>query len=201
MASADAWESICALGLLSTEEITKHLKLPEAERGAILSQHRQVSSRHGTFTIRDQRPIDAKLARVLDDGTTPREWFELLNSKVFLWTRKSKVGDKDRLFRFLRTYSDQQLVLEFDSFRFLHAYASQISLCHINSGATRSIDHKRGRYSFVPFAEYEWSTSNEVAEVTVPKKVSCVRAFLNRASLFRGRNEIAVLFERDMRGR
>jgi hypothetical protein len=49
------------------------------------------------------------------------------------------------------------------------------------TGSTRWIDVKRGRYSFVPADQYEWSTKNEVAEVTVPERVSDVLGFVNRA--------------------
>ncbi len=198
MADAGAWSSICEHGILSTEAIADHLRLGTHDRVALLSVHRKLPVRFSGITVRDQRPINVMLAGVLDDGTTQTQWLELLNSKVFLWTRRDYITKNDRLNRFLSTYSEHpQLVLEFNSRRFLNRYASTATLCHINSGATRSVNHRRGRYSFVPFADYEWSPQNEVAEVSVHNKIEGILDLLDSASVVHAGKEESIVFRRD----
>jgi hypothetical protein len=71
MAQPDSWASICRHGLLSTRVIADRLGLVPEERFALLSERRKTSKSYPGFTVRDQRPMDAKLAGCLDDGTTP----------------------------------------------------------------------------------------------------------------------------------
>ncbi len=198
MADSESWSSICTHGLLSTKAIAdEHLKLSGHERFKLLSEHRKDRMIYPGFKIRDQRPMNTSmLTKVLQDGTSPREWFELLNGKVFLWARKKKITKDDRLLLFLNIYrKDAQIVLEIDSARFLHRHAHHVSLCHINSGATRSVDHKRSPKSFVSFEEYSLVEHGEVAEVTVETSLPDVQSMLTRASRVGQDGVEEVLFE------
>jgi hypothetical protein len=198
MAHADAWASICQLGLMSTQKIVEHLKLSPTDCERILAIHRAKPETFGQFVIRDQKPMSvAMLEKCLYSDTTPTHWLTLLNSKVFFWPRARRVSHGDRLLRFLETYRGQpQLVLELNSVRFMNTYADRTSVCHINSGATRSICHKRGHRSFVPLAQYEWSRSNQIAEVTVPHQVANVQQFADHASIIHPDGRETHIFQR-----
>ena len=197
-ASPDAWPSIQKHGLLSTKTIASCVGLSEAECEKLCVTHRKFSIPLNGFTIRDQKPMNmAMLERCLCDDTTPPEWLALLNSKVFFWPRKRQVTKSDRLNRFIAKYTDEPLlVMEFSSFRLLSELAKDVSLCHLNTGATRSVAHKRGKSSFIAFHEYLWSPTNEVAEVTVPDRVTDVHRFLDRVSLMDSERDTVVLLER-----
>jgi hypothetical protein len=95
-------------------------------------------------------------------GMTPREWYELLNRRVFFWV------EWKRLLKLLgaRAYMDRpHLVLEVDTARLLKRHADRVTLSPINSGATfamnpaprgsdtfrRIVDHPE-RKSFVELA-------------------------------------------------
>jgi hypothetical protein len=197
MANADAFASIREHGLLSTQAITELADIDEEDRRAILYSVRKTPTPAGKFLIRDQRPMNGKLKYVLDSDISTEQWLGLLNSKVFFWPRKKQPGLDDRLARFLKVYRQQpQLVLEFDSHRFMKQFAKDVSLSHINSGAIRDVRAKRGWKTFIPLAEYQWSYSNEVAEVIVPLRADNIIHCLERASILKPNGIETVLLSR-----
>lgn len=123
-----------------------------AERERLECRHRpdRVALPNGVV-IRDQRPMPpAALARCLRDGTTPAEWYALLNSKVFLWP------DAGRLARQAATYDGlvPLVVLVVDAERLLARHAARTALTPINTGNARRRAAPRGRATFVPYATW-----------------------------------------------
>lgn len=86
MAQAGSWPSIMRRGLLSTSALLDLFEVNGIAREAIESQHRPSSveithATHGRAIIRDQKPMSEKALLKCLVGTTPRQWYELLNRR------------------------------------------------------------------------------------------------------------------------
>ena len=147
MAEADAWPSLQQHGLLSTNEIVRRAELSGSKAVALRSAHRPDKVRVsvpgiGAIILRDQKPMAAqRLEKVLEDGLTSRDWYELINSRVFLWVRQ------ERLLGLLNAREYRHLehdVLTIDTGSLLKAHASRVWLCSINSGNTFPFPRPRG---------------------------------------------------------
>ena len=152
-----SWPGIKERGLLSTEALLNLYGINGELRDSILSTHRPncVAIEHqdyGRAIIRDQQPlIEARLRSVLQDGLSPRDWYILLNSKVFFWVSKERV---ERL-RTARAYKSlRQTLIIVDTAKLLERHAERVTLCPINSGATRPMAWPRGKSSFLSIEHY-----------------------------------------------
>ena len=77
--------------------------------------------------------------------------YELINDKVFFWV------EEERLHRLLGARDYRTLehdVLTLNSAEFIPAYAEKIWLCHMNSGNTWPIPHRRDTEIFHRIADY-----------------------------------------------
>jgi hypothetical protein len=174
MAECDTWPSIRRHGLLSSSEVLRRGRLPAVSRAAHRSEKVAVEVPYiGVVVLRDQKPMNEKrLTMALTDGTTPQEWYELINDRVFFWTRE------ERLLGLLRAKHYRDLkhdVLTVDTASLLAVHAAAVSLCHMNSGNTFPIPHHRGRDAFCRIADYPVRRTGlplrEVVEVTVDDQV------------------------------
>ena len=182
MAEASAWPSIQEHGLLSTSALLDLYRVPEPVRREIESTRRPdfVSVAHpnlGISWIRDQRPLsDEGLLNCLTD-MSPREWYTLLNGKVFFWLNEV------RLIKLLGTYRHRDnVVLVLDTGKVMARYAGQTMLSPINSGFTRRFPQPRGSATFRTIADYpfaQWvkkrGVKDAIAECTVTDKVEGIR--------------------------
>src|SRR5215208_2327651 len=97
MAEDGSWDAIRRHGLLSTRALLDLFEIRGAERDALYSRHRPSGTTvhhpvHGTAVIRDQKPMsDSKVATALGGSMTPREWYELLNDRVFFWLSEDRL--------------------------------------------------------------------------------------------------------------
>ena len=174
MAEAGAWENIQQHGLLSTAALLDLFDVSEPKRSAIRSCYRRTRnvvrhSDHGCAVIRDQTPMHPnKLSQALTD-MNPREWYRLLNGKVFFWSTE------DRLKSFLKARSHRNRphdVLTVCTRSLIEEYATKITLSPINSGTVRVPTHTRGSYTFQTIADYTCRTKRECfAELTVEECV------------------------------
>lgn len=203
MAELGSLSSIREHGLLSTSSLLNLYQTSEPPRDAIESQRRDASvtlQRDGLqpAVVRDQLPMDDKgLTRCLSDGLTPRDWYRLLNSRVFFWLTK------DRLIRLLSagTYRGQEHdVLEIDTASLVGAYKDKIWLCPINSGCTKPFPHPRGQTTFLRIKDYPYSewrkkrrAGERAVELCVDEGVRDIDRFINRAVRMKGAEEIKVL--------
>lgn len=157
MAEDASWDSVVKHGLLSTTELLDVYEFEGEERRKLESERRPESvqiSREGlpSAVVRDQKPMTrSALEKCLTDGTTPEEWFETLNARVFFWL------SKDRLQGLLgaRAYRDRpQTVITLDTASLVDAHRDIITLSPINSGATIYNPVPRGRSTFMSIADF-----------------------------------------------
>ncbi len=205
MAEAGSWPSIRRHGLLSTSALLDLWEVRGAEREAIEAARRprSVVLEHpasGRAVVRDQKPMDdAGLRRCLQDGLAPRDWYHLLNDRVFFWLTRG------RLHRLLGARPYRELehdVLELDAAALVAACRTKITLSPINSGATRPFAAPRGRGTFLPVSDYpyaDWRTrraaGERVVELGVIGGVPDVERFVRRVATMRGEQVVRVLFE------
>jgi hypothetical protein len=138
MAESGSWESIRERGLLSTSALLDLFEVEGGERITIESTRRPEIVRlehpeHGVALVRDNKPMQEKALEKCLYGMTPREWYELLNRRVYFWV------ERKRLLKLLgaRAYRDRpHLVLEVDTAKLLERHADRVTLSPINSGAT-----------------------------------------------------------------
>jgi hypothetical protein len=158
LAEADNLDSILRHGLMSTERLLGLAGVTEPERALILRGHRKDGVRlpNGVL-IRDQRPMPpAVLAKALDDGLAPSDWYALLNSFVFLWP------DRKRMLRQREACGDRaQVLLTFDAPGLLERLGAEVFLSPFNSGNAMRKAARRGRDTLVPYAAWRrggWPT-------------------------------------------
>jgi hypothetical protein len=160
LADAANWSSIQQHGLLSTSALLDLSGSRGQAREQIEQQQRtQLTMLENGTIIRDQMPMPATTLQRCLHGMTPREWYALLNARVFFWL------ESGRLNRMLKANGKRaQIVMTLDTKRLLAAYAEQASLTPINTGNTRRKPAIRGRQTFVPYKtwlESRWASEAE----------------------------------------
>lgn len=150
LAEADNLASILEHGLMSTERLVRLAGISEPAATVLLRLSMGM-------VIRDQRPMPpAALARALQEGLQPADWYALLNSFVFLWP------DRERLDRQRRACGSRpQILLTFDSGPLLDRFQAEAFVSPINSGNARRKPARRGRNTFLPYAAWpreDWPT-------------------------------------------
>lgn len=183
-----SWPGIQKHGLLSTEALVDLFCIDGTLRNELLRGRRPdcVSIQHpdhGRAIIRDQKPlIESRLRTALRDGLTPQDWYAILNRKTFFWVSEER-------FERLRTASAyealRQTLIVVDSAKLLSRHAERVTLCPINSGATRPFAWPRGKDSFLSIEEYPFEEfrkkrgrKNAVAEFSVDYSVPDICDFV-----------------------
>lgn len=200
MAERGAWDSIRAHGLMSTTAVLDHLKIEGGNRARFESKHRDqkmdVRAGHASnIVLRDQKPMpERRLLQALTDGTTPQQWYELINDKVFFWV------EEERLHRLLGARDYRNLehdVLTLDSAAFIPAYAESIWLCHMNSGNTWPIPHRRGTDIFCRIPDYPMKRLGKpvknVVELVVDYAVPNIADFVVEVRRMQGIEVLSVI--------
>lgn len=143
------------------EKVRRRRPGPSAER--IVVDGRPVE-------IRDQHTISEKaLRKCLEDGMQIPDYYELLNSRVFLWPTVARLRR-----HYTRYASERPVLLRFETSDLL-ALNSHIELSRLNSGATRpnsylgGIAPPRGRNTFQPVETCNLKIA-EIAEATFPER-------------------------------
>jgi hypothetical protein len=150
--------SIMEHGLLSTERLLGVAGVAPDGRDTFLRRHREETVLlGGGITIRDQKPMPpSALAKALDDGMEPADWYALLNGFVFMWS------DRERLVRQKNACGGRpQVVLTFDAQQLFEAFGRFAFVSPINSGNARRMPARRGRDTLVPYTtwiEKGWPT-------------------------------------------
>jgi hypothetical protein len=149
MAEAGTWRSIQRHGLLSASAVLDLFHLEGDQRKPYEVEHRRqmlsvIPGRPDQIVLRDQKPMPPERLRLaLMDGTTPEQWYQLINGKVFFW------AEHHRLLRLLNAYGhDAHDVLILDTRSLVAAHLQNVWLCHMNSGNTLPIPHRRGIHIF-----------------------------------------------------
>jgi hypothetical protein len=181
MAHDGAWPAIRDHGLMSAAALVDSYGLDQEQRDALLRCRRPDSVELGRdglpgAVLRDQKPMnDAALARCLQDGLTPGDWYELLNSRSFFWLSRQRIWGllKARAYR-----GKPQTVLTVDTRGLVAAHRKRIWLSPINSGSTLFKPQPRGLTTFKRVANFPFreraSTrrpENNVVELVVEHSV------------------------------
>ena len=146
IADARNWDSIRKHGLLCTDTIVRRSMQGAADNAAPRAYRpKGVLLADGVF-IRDQRPMaPASLARCLDAGVSPDQWYDLVNACVFFWANAA------RMERHLMAQRGQGLVvLTFDTRKLMAAYSKVAFLTPFNIGNSRRRAAARGWRTLVP---------------------------------------------------
>ena len=200
MAERGAWDSIRMRGLMSATAVLDHLAIEGGDRARFESEHRNqkmdVRAGHpSNIVLRDQKPMpEGRLIQALTDGTTPRQWYELINHKVFFW------AEEQRLHRLLGARDYRRLehdVLTLDSATFIPAYAETIWLCHMNSGNTWPMPHRRDTEIFRRIPDYPVRRSGKpiktVVELVVDYSVPNIAEYVVEVRRMRGSEVLEVI--------
>lgn len=200
MAERGAWDSIRTHGLMSATAVLDHLAIEGGDRARFESEHRNqkmdVRAGHpSNIVLRDQKPMpEGRLIQALTDGTTPRQWYELINHKVFFW------AEEQRLHRLLGARDYRRLehdVLTLDSATFIPAYAEAIWLCHMNSGNTWPMPHRRDTEIFRRIPDYPVRPSGKpikpVVELVVDYSVPNIAEYVVEVRRMRGSEVLEVI--------
>lgn len=156
MAHVDAWEGVRRHGLLSTSALLDLFEINGAEREQIESHRRPQNvlvrhAVHGTAVIRDNIPMDDRgLTRALI-GLTPREWYQILNKRVFFWLTPERLTT---LLSAGAYRGRDHCVLTIDTRGLVARHEKEISLSSMNSGCTKPYPHPRGKDLFQRIADY-----------------------------------------------
>jgi hypothetical protein len=179
-------------GLFSTNLLLERSGLSAEECRQRQRQQRKERTRlPDGVVIRDQIPMPPRaLSQCLVDGTTPEEWYALLNSMIFFWV------DPKRLARQANACSPwPQLMFEIDAEKLIDRHAQRAFVTPFNVGSATRRPAPRGKASFVPVAawnenrwEYESTglkrplrpSSHRPAELTVRDAVADAMDFVLR---------------------
>jgi hypothetical protein len=206
MAERGSWPSIRKHGLLSTTALLDLTGTTGEERVRIESMRRADSvaiehSQHGRVVIRDNKPMDDRgLIRCLQDGLTPRDWYELLNARVFFWLNRQRLNG----LLSAGSYADEEHdVLQLDSRRLVETYRHQITLSPINSGCTKPMPHPRGLSTFQSIDNYPYAhwrprrrRGERVVELAVSPGVTDIERYVLRVIRMKAGEELKLLYER-----
>ncbi len=181
MAHDGAWPAIRAQGLMSAAALLEAYGIDSSKREILLRSRRPESVPLACdglpgAVLRDQKPMsNGALKGCLQDGLTPIEWYELLNSRSFFWL------SRDRIWRLLRARayrSQPQTVLTVDTRALVAAHRERIWLSPINSGSTLFKPQPRGVATFMRVADFPFSEraisrppENNVVELVVEHSV------------------------------
>lgn len=182
MAHPSALASIERHGLLSTQALARLLDLPPDEQSRLCTSHRPETRAlshplHGTIHIRDQKPInEICLARCLEEGLTPADWYRTLNERSFLWADRSRLDG----LRNAQTYRHaSHLILTLDAASFVANYYNTITVSTFNTGYARRKARQRGPASFIPLRDFpSGPQKKKIVEVTVPGGIPDLRNYL-----------------------
>jgi hypothetical protein len=210
MAHDGAWRAIRDHGLMSAAALVEEYDVDRAGRDRLLRSRRPDSvplSRDGLpgAVLRDQKPMsDAALDGCLQDGMTPAQWYELLNSHSFFWLSRNRIW---RLLQARAYRSKPQTVLTIDTRGLIAAHRERIWLSPINSGSTLFKPQQRGASTFVRVAHFPFlqraltrSPANNVVELVVEHSVPDVADYVLAAHRVRDDKIVGKIWRSDRAG-
>jgi hypothetical protein len=158
MAEAGSWPKMQRYGLLSTTALLDLFDYSGEERQSIESERRTETveithPEYGTAIIRDNLPLREHFLAECLDGMTAREWYELLNRKVFFWVSKARL---ERLLG-ARAYRNRAHdIVTVDTRQLVERDLDRITLAPINTGSTLYPSApRRGHNTFQRIQDYD----------------------------------------------
>jgi hypothetical protein len=141
---------------------------------------------------------DRGLERALRDGLRPRDWYRVLNAKVFFWIQRHRleIMMKARAYR-----EERKTVLYIRTADLLQRHADRVVLAAMNTGCTKPWPHSRGLNTFLPLAEYPYCEyrrrkgTEAVVELAVEGAVLDVRDLVQRVEVVSPDGSVEVLVD------
>lgn len=200
MAEANSFSNILRIGLLSTVATLDRLDIRGDDRFLLESSQRSEkvylgSQAQGNIVLRDQKPMPAaRLVTALEDGISARQWYEIINSKVFFWTQSERLH-KLLNARAYRAYEHD--VFTIDTASLINAHANSVWLCHMNSGNTFPMPSRRGHQTFKRINDYPVNSAGnpikKVAELVVDYSVPDIADHVLEIHRMKGSEVLGVL--------
>ncbi len=138
---------------------------------------------HGTFYLRDQKPLHLKALANCLDGITPSEWLQLLNARVFLWATRARA---DKLLQAREYRNRPQLLLELDARPLLTRYLAKTAVTRINTGSVIRKAARRSPLSFIPLSDFPISLKTEIVEVAILNSIPNLRDYILSVTIING---------------
>jgi hypothetical protein len=193
MADARNWPSIQHHGLLSTTQLLQKLEIADSQAVEDQRAHGPVrleNATHGTVFIRDQHQIrESQLERCLID-MTPLQWRASLNSRVFFWPTLKRLK---AMFAYYQV--EPQLIITIPARLLIEAYQGVIELSRINSGFVMRKPALRGSHTFQKLDDFQHSSKQKVAELTIPGAVPDLLKFAQDATIRQAGRRNRVVFK------
>lgn len=193
MADPRNFASILRRGLLSTSALLDLCRVNGEQRVSIESSHRPRTiaiehPSHGMAYVRDQRPMDdSGLRRSLPRTTTPRQFYEFLNGRVFFWLTHKRLSTMNAAAAY---DAMDQIVFTLDTAGVVRDQHDAILLSAMNSGATKPMPHPRSIEMFRTILDFDWnmrrSRRNRIVELTVTRSMPNFMQHLIRVEVWRG---------------
>jgi hypothetical protein len=193
MAMKDSWPMIREHGLLCTEALLKLFEIDSNLASTLLNERRPKSvpishSILGQAVVRDQIPMhESDLLRCLRDGLTPKDWYKLLNERVFFWLTEERL---ERLLCAGAYRNLKHLVLKVPTRVIIERYYDNIELAPMNTGCTKPMPHPRGADTFLPIEKYPYAAwkkkrkrGERVVELTVIGGVPDISNYVDEVSV------------------
>ena len=198
MAESGSWQNIQKYGLLSTTALLNLFEVPDPPRSKIESEQRTDSvpvqhPEYGIGVIRDQKPMPLGPLKKCLVGMTPKEWFELLNSKTFFWPTQERLG---KLLNGVQYKKKSHDVLTVDTRKLIERHRDKITLSPINSGFAIFGKPKRGKFTFKGIDEYPAvHRKGDVAEVAVAYQVPDIEDLTLSVDRWRGDDWLETIWK------
>ncbi|WP_372441769.1 DUF7002 family protein [Lentzea nigeriaca] len=181
MAEDGTWPTIQRHGLLSTAALLDLFEADAPTRATVLDQVRRSTitlehPEHGSAVVRDQRPLKF-LDRCLTPRTTPQQFLDALNGRVFFWLTYERL---QRLLNASLYRKHPQTVLHIDTASLLAEHRDEVQLAPYNTGSMHvPTAPPRGADVFVDLLDYPYDrwertrgrNADAVVELTVPHSV------------------------------
>lgn len=204
MAEDGAWPAIRTRGLLSTRALVDLYDPPAEERAAILNTVRRTNvvltdPALGPAVIRDQAPLKF-LDRCLIPGTSPQQYLDALNGRVFFWLTSERLL---RLLNAPRHRKRPQTVLQVDTAALLSRYGHEAELAPFNTGSMQvPSSPARGADVFVDIDTYPYDLwrsrrgrrHDAVVELTVRHSIPDIAEMTIRVERWSSGHPINLLF-------
>lgn len=143
-------------GLLSPRAQGELLGFDDLRMHRLMTTRRKTSERLAQgHVLNDNSPLSFKrLEGLLENGLSPQDWMEELNSRVFLFPNRKAVSS------FLQARANRNRARDlwaFPTLRFLNKYWDKIEVTHMNSGATvQSSPPRRGLSTYANAKELDF---------------------------------------------
>jgi hypothetical protein len=146
LADAENWPSIQRVGLHCATALIRQAGLRGAAAKPFSFYRAENPRLPSGVRLRDQCPMPPPaLARCLDAGLTPADWYALVNAHVYFWL------DQDRLARHRAACAARpQIIVTLDLPALLARHGPRAFLTPFNVGNARRRPAARGQRTFVP---------------------------------------------------